>query len=539
MTLNLEGRIDRLNPNGKGKVYNGSTTIDYLGTAYSFHDQTFTITETMIDLSGTKLYDVQGNVAYVQGGLTHRYLKDLGLNATVTSDKILALDVTSEENSSFYGVGIGSVNAAFTGTVANPNMTINAQSAEGTHIYIPLSGGVTTSDKDFVIFLENGKLPASRIVPFNLSGINMTMNLNITRDAIVEIIFDDATGEVLRAIGEGSLQINLSRTGNLTMYGGYEILEGDYLFTNFAVVRKPFELLPGGQINWDGDPYEAQLNVRAKYKGLTAPVYNLIAEYLVGIGDNEVLADARDRTEVDLTMTLTGSLQQPNIDFDISFPNLTGQVKAYADSKVNLLRANQNAMWEQVVGLLITRSFLPPSSGFGAGYLSKGIDNTLSELISTTLSSYLSGLLGDIIPTGQFINSVEFQVDLDIAFTDATSDPLEDANSESYRVSLPIELFNSRLSVNFGGNYVTGSSFGEAGEYFAGDVAIEYDLTPDGRLKFRAYNRANELSFEGRKNKVGVGLAYRQEYDSFREIFSRKRKKKPVPEPPLPQNDGG
>jgi hypothetical protein len=81
--------------------------------------------------------------------------------------------------------------------------------------------------------------------------------------------------------------------------------EGDYLFTNF-LVRKPFELLRGGQIKWEGDPYNAMLNVQAKYKGLTAPVYTLIQEYLPDQqGQGNLIEQARERTDIDLTMTLT------------------------------------------------------------------------------------------------------------------------------------------------------------------------------------------------------------------------------------------
>ncbi len=537
LALNLNGKINQLRANGKGKIYNGSTTINYLGTAYSFHDQSFTISETLIDLSGVKLYDVQGNVAYVQGGVTHRYFKNLGLKATIESEKIIGLDVTSEENSSFYGFGIGKVFARFSGTLANLSMYIELKTAKGTRMAIPLSGGSTATEKDFVVFLENGKLPASRTVAFNLGGIDLTMNLDITRDADIEIIFDDNTGEVLRARGEGALQIAMSRTGNLSMYGNYRISEGDYLFTNFRIVRKPFDLLPGGEIQWAGDPYDATLNVQALYKGLTAPVYNLIQEYVVGVdNENSVLQSARERTEVDLTMTLTGSLQHPNISFDIEFPNLTGEVKGYVDSKINALKANQNAMLEQVVGLLLTRSFLPSSSGLGGtGVLTGGIDNTLSELLSASLSSYLSALLGDIIPQGKVLSGVDFQVGFDLALTQGSPTAFDD-NTTNYGFKLPLEFFNDRLSLTVGGSYVTGATFGQNGKYFAGDVTFEYDLTPDGQLKIRAYNRNSE-SFEGHKNKVGLGLAYRKEYDRARDIFTNRKRKKSLK--PVEELEGG
>ncbi len=357
------------------------------------------------------------------------------------------------------------------------------------------------------------------------------MNMTITEDAEVEIIFDENTGEVLRGTGTGDLQLSMTRAGNLTMYGNYLITEGYYLFTNFKIIRKQFELLPGGEIHWDGDPYDAQINVKANYKGLKASIKPLIEEYIV---NNPSLANqANEKTDVDLTMTLTGSLLHPNITFDINFPSLTGEIKGYADSKIRALKANESAMSEQVVLLLVTRSFLPTTSGVvNSNTLSKGIDNTLSELISTTLSSYLGGLLSNLIPQGQFLSGIDFEVSADLPITSSTptveNGQLKDPNASEYRANLPLEFFNDRLSVNVGGNYVTGSTY-YANSQFGGDVTFEWRITPDGRLKIRAYNR-NDVTVEGHKNKIGVGLAYRREYDSFSEIFKKKKKKQAVPE---------
>ncbi|HJW29649.1 MAG TPA: translocation/assembly module TamB domain-containing protein, partial [Saprospiraceae bacterium] len=239
MNLNLTGKVNKLNPNGQGVVYNGSTIIDYLGASYSFHNQAFKITENMIDLTGAKLYDVQGNVATIQGGLTHRYLRNLGLNATITSEKIIGLDVTSEENNVFYGTGIGKVFARFSGTVSNPVMNIDATTAPGTHIYIPLTGAASRNEHDFAVFLQNGLLPADKPTQIKFGGISLNMTLTITEDAILEIIFDENTGEVLRGRGNGDIQMVMSRTGNFQMFGNFTISKGDYLFTNFRVVRKP------------------------------------------------------------------------------------------------------------------------------------------------------------------------------------------------------------------------------------------------------------------------------------------------------------
>jgi hypothetical protein len=403
--------------------------------------------------------------------------------------------------------------------------------AKGTHIFIPLDAGATNADQDFAIFLENGMLPVTPLTQIDIGGIDLKMNMTITDDAIVELIFDDNTGEVLRGTGTGNIDISMDRLGNLSMYGDYVISSGDYLFTNF-IVRKPFLLNNGGVIQWNGDPYDANLNVQAKYKDLTASVYPLIQEYVseLGEGQSDVYNESKERTRIDLLMTLTGSLLQPDISFDIEFPDLSGELKGYVNTKVNILKANENAMLQQVVGLLLTRSFLPDITGSGStSLITQGINNTFSELISSTLSGYLGSLLGDLIPTGEVLSGISLEMNLGLPITqggagDVSTNPLDDPTATIVEVDLPLEFFNDRLEVRIGGDYVTGATTVSQTEYLAGDVAFSYKITPDGRLKIRAYNQ-NAPTIEGRRNKTGVGLTYRREYDTFHEFLGRKKKK--------------
>src|SRR5690606_31928796 len=143
------------------------------------------------------------------------------------------------------------VNARFTGSLANVNMQIQVTTGKGTHIYIPLSGAAEQSDKDFVVFLENGRMPVTSTTQIDLQGINLELNMTITEDATVEIIFDETTNEIMRGTGRGNLQLSMTRTGQFSMYGNYVISEGDYLFTNFSIVRKPFVIKEGSTIHWD------------------------------------------------------------------------------------------------------------------------------------------------------------------------------------------------------------------------------------------------------------------------------------------------
>ena len=106
---------------------------------------------------------------------------------------------------------------------------------------------------------------------------------------------------------------------------------------------------------------------------------------------------ARPRTDVDLKLFIQGTLYKPSVTFDIEFPELQGEMRALAESKMRVLRENEADMNEQVAGLIMFGSFLPSSSlgnqvGSAVGIAQTGY-NTLSEMISNQLSHFLSCLL--------------------------------------------------------------------------------------------------------------------------------------------------
>ncbi len=524
------GYINKSTLNGSGRVFDGQTTVNYLGTTYYFNDQPFSVNDRMIDLTGAILTDEAGNEAVVTGGITHSHIKDLGLDAVISSPRFIGLNTTAQDNPVYYGHAIGRMFVTFSGRLNSPTISLDGETADGTYLAIPIDYETQAAELDFVQFTDFQRdtiLPV-RNREINIRGLNFNMNITVTEGAIVEIIFDEQSGEILRGQGTGDIQFSLSRNGEMDMTGVYEILQGNYLFTNF-IVRKPFIIQQGGTIRWDGDPFAAQINVQAEYERLRASTAILIEEYLLNASPT-ARSDASVRTDVDLNLILTGLLTQPNIDFEIEFPILTGEVKGYVDSKMRILRSDQNAMLEQVMGLLLTKSFLPSNTIVSsAGQVAtSGIFNTVSELISAQLSSYLSGFLSEAIEDVGFISSIDFDIGFEFnplgQNPGYTLDPNEILSESGNEVDIRLtnRLFNDRITLDLGGNYTTSSPLLEGGTYFAGDYALEYQLTQDRRLKIRFYHR-NDVTIEGRKNKLGLGLSWRREFDSFSELFDSKK----------------
>jgi len=343
------------------------------------------------------------------------------------------------------------------------------------------------------------------------------MESDITDDAEVFIIFDERAGDKIRGRGEGSINLEVDRDGTIEMFGDYIIDEGEYLFTLLNVINKPFNVKRGGTINWTGDPFNADIELEATYPGRTA-LSTLLIEYLDNSNpDLENLA--RKSTKVDLIMYLTGKLLKPDIDFDINFPNVDNELRNFVESKLNSMRSNQNELNRQVFGLMVVGSFLP-----GDQYALNGGEigfNTLSEMLSSQLSIYLTELLSEVFTDVGFISGIDFDINYS-RYTSETTDGNEPGlrTGSELEVRLSNTLFNERLSVNVGGNVDWGTSTIQGpsqGAFLAGDLVLEYVLTRDKRFKVRFYQRTDQ-TFVGRRNKTGLGFSYRREFDSFKDF---------------------
>jgi len=109
------------------------------------------------------------------------------------------------------------------------------------------------------------------------------------------------------------------------------------------------------------------------------------------------------------------------------------------------------------------------------------------------------------------------------------------------QLALTKRFFNNRLSINVGGNLDFGDRYTDQSGTVKnnkttnvnGDFQVEYALTKSGNFRAKAFNRGDYDNFNQRnRNKTGLGLSFRQDFDNFKDLFKRKNpKKKPESEP--------
>ena len=524
LNVAASGPLDDLKILGNGTLDGGGTKITYLGTEYEFDNQAVQISESYIDFTGVELTDTKGNIATVQGGLIHDFLTDFRLDVKMVSDNFIALETNAEINPLYYGHGEGPMEVTFGGGFDFADIRVKATTGPFTKMTFPIQISQTGTEESFVKFSNSAAsvFETNFTEDFQLTGLDFEMDLDITEDAEVELIFDDSVGDKLKGTGRGTAQVFIKRTGEFDVFGDYQIEQGEYLFTAYGFVAKPFEIERGGIITWTGDPFDANLDIRAKYQNLRAPLNVFLDEFLVGRA--ELQQQARNSTDIELMLLLGGTLYNPDVNFDINIPEVTGELKSYADSKMRTLRETENGINNQVVGLLFFRNFLPynnPLANISGSDLSATAVNTVSEFFATQLSLLVTEIIEQRLTDDSFIQGI----DVDIGFSQNT-DFLSSTGYQQQTGLVPdvVDLNvrnrfkNDNFVLNLGGNYVRESALGQA-NYFLTDVVLEWFITDDRRLKFNIYNRGDFDEVAGaRRWKTGFGFRYRTEFGTFSEF---------------------
>jgi hypothetical protein len=156
--------------------------------------------------------------------------------------------------------------------------------------------------------------------------------------------------------------------------------------------------------------------------------------------------------------------------------------------------------------------------------VSEGAKSTITEFLSTQISSIFSRLLGN------FVNGI----DVSLQYKNYNnSDNATTLNGNDVAFAVRKGFLNNKLSLNVGGNLDIGQRNTQRVNNFNSDFTLEYQLTNDGRLRLKAYNRAtlgtqlaDQSLQSGNFNSTGAGISYREEFDNFADLAEQWRIRK-------------
>jgi len=485
---------------GKGNLQKASFTIDYLNTRYTVSDD-FELTKDQIRFDNMTLYDSKGNTAVLNGTIYHNFLDDFVLDIHLLPKNILVLNTQEWQNNLFYGTAYASGKVDITGTFDLINMKIVLESNKGTSINLPLSTPEEVGQSGFITFIKHDTIKTNPIkVNNDLLGMNIDLELAITNDAEIRLIFDSKIGDVINGIGNGDLRITVSNDGTFNLFGNYIIDKGSYYFTMQNLFGKYFQLIKGGSVKWIGDPYQGIVDMQARYTR-NAGLYDLL---------QDTSAQYKRKVPVEVSLLLKNQLLNPDISFKINVPdvdaNTANLIQRYLNSEEEI---NKQAMSLIVFNKFATPSLLEGSSTFSN---SANVGASLSEFVTQQLSNWASQ-----------INS---NFNVDFSYT-----PGDVVTNEQYDIAVSTKLLDDRVkltgTVGYGNNNNSSSSSSNNTTNVVGDFLVEVDVSKDGRFKVRAFNKSNNNSLINSSISPytqGVGWFYRKEFDKFSDLFKAKPK---------------
>ena len=494
--LKMTGTFKRPMFNGTVDLNKTSVLINYLQTHYSFTTQA-KINNNDILIDRLTLTDVNNNEAVLNGMITHKFFHDFRFDVIMHANKFQVLKTTAKDNSLYYGIANGTGYARFYGPLTNMNMDISMSPERGTVVNIPLNSSGDISRSDYIKFIDRSKdttATAHTGKQVDLSGVRLDMNLDMSQNALINIIFDEKIGDVISGSGTGSLKLDINTAGNFNMYGTYTIEKGDYLFTLQNLINKRFTIDNGSKITWAGDPYEANVDLSATYIVNTSSLYNLLSD-----------SSYKRRLPVECRLLLTNKLMNPTINYEIKVRGLDPT----AESIVRTILNSEQEISKQMFGLLVFNQFIPQTGPGQVGRLDAGAGAgaSASELLSNQVSNWLGQLSKDI----------------NIGFNYRAKDTY---SSDEVILMLSKSLFNNRLT--FEGNvgyYTAAQSYSNTS--VVGDFNAEYKLKEDGRLRVRGFNRSNAdniISYSQSPYTQGIGVFFRKEANNLWELLGLKKK---------------
>ncbi len=492
--------------------------VDYLNTTYSLADKVrLTPTEFIFDqiqVNDNNSTATRGNQAILDGKITHKNFRDFHLDLTVDADRFTVLNTPYTPEEFFYGSAVATGRVRIHGPDNDVTMDVNVRTERGTRLFIPVTNTAGPSKRDFITFVSPDDTVETISFDYqrreNIRGLQLNVLLEVTPNAEVQIIFDEAVGDIITAKGSGEIELGIDTRGEFSMYGSYRVHEGDYLFTLDNIIDRRFLIREGGRITWDRDPMDANLDLRAYYP-VSARLYDLVSH----LDTSQVYKRSRP---VHCVLRLEGGMMNPEITPHIFVPNADEMTQQLVNTVLYVSpgEPNQQEMNRQFVGLLVLNSFFPPAAatgddmGGGVEYAGMGLASS-TEIISNQLSGWLSQISDD------FNIGVNYR-------------PGDEISSEEVEIALSTQLFDDRMRVNtnvgVGGNTMEQQTAQkqEKATQIVGDVNIEYDLTE--RLRIRAFNRHNDYSYLAERGPYtqGLGFFYRNDFYSIRELFGRKEK---------------
>lgn len=487
----VSGSFNDFNSYGELELNESGLKFPYLNVDYNFKG------DTKIYLKGKRflfenialedaIYNTEGSL---EGEINYDKFNNWNLDLNINSSNLLVLNTMQNEESKYFGTAFMRGTASIKGLTSDLLINVTGTTLPNTKFVLPLSDIKQVENNRFVYFKERKtEENIDEKDTGTVGGITVELNIEITKDALGEVVIDQSSGSSLQGRTDGNLSIEIDKLFNIKMYGDLIVDEGLYNFKYGGFVNKPFVMQKGGTVSWDGDPYEAKLNIEAIHSVKANP--KVLLENLT----------VNRKIDVDLITKVTGELFNSQQEFFITIPNASSTVASELDFKLNI---DENSKMTQFFSLLVTKSFRDENTRSSTSTI---ITNTTSELISNAVT--------------QIFNKDDDKFKIDIGYTSGETVNVGDLEvDDQIDIGVATEindriLINGKLGVPVGAKTQT---------TVVGEVKVEFLMNKDGSLRSSIFNRQNEIQYSEEEEGYtqGLGLSYQINFNNLIQLLQK------------------
>ena len=505
--VRLAGPLSTINLTGQ-LVVNGSAMISPLNCRYTLDNDTVTFVPDEIELKNAVIRDAYGNAGYVNGFIHHKHLTRLSYDLEVAADNLLAYDIRSFGDDTFYGTVFADGTVGIHGRSGYLRMDIDVTPRHGSTFVYNASTNDQISNQEFIKWNDVTSLipnfspslnnSSSSLIPNSSSDMFINFNINCTPEATIRLLMDSRTNDYITMQGNGMLRATYYNKGAFNLFGTYTLAHGTYGITIQNIIKKNFTFREGGTFVFGGNPYDATLNLQAIH------TVNGVSLADLNVGNSFT----NNTIKVNCLMNIGGIARNPQVSFDLDMPTVSSDEKQMIRSVLN----SEDELNQQVVYLLGIGRFYPTGTNNSASREQSETSLAMQSLLSGTISSQISSVLNTVIKNDNW----NFGANI------STGD--EGWNNAEYEGTVNGRLLNNRLLIN--GQFGYRDNVNTANTNFIGDFDIRYLLMPNGNLALKVYNQTNDRYFtKSSLNTQGVGIIMKKDFRSIIDLFGKKKKK--------------
>ncbi|MFI5131049.1 MAG: translocation/assembly module TamB domain-containing protein [Chitinophagales bacterium] len=528
--ITIKGTTEEMKIDGPLNFDKTSFAISALGSQFRMDGQKVTVTRNGFHFDNFVIRDTANNELILNGLIQTPNFTNYFFDFDLTTTNFQILNSTKKDNKIYYGkLFITSrlhIDGSETRPIVDGNITVN----EGTNLFvaIPQREPGVVEREGIVEFVdmdapENDSLfhAYDSLNVSGITGMDITTNIEIRKEAIFNIVLDEANGDFLNLQGEALLSTGIDPSGKITLIGTYEIDKGAYEIT-FNFLHRRFDIQKGSKIVWLNEPTKATMDVKATYIANTAPID--LVESRIAASSQAIRNTYMQKLPFEVQLFLTGELLQPKIRFDIVLPTdknygVSNDIITQVESRLEQLRQETGEVDKQVFSLLLLNRFVgenpleSSSPMFNAGSYAR---QSVSKLLTSQLNKLAAGLIDGVDLTFDVVSTDDY----------TTGDR---RNRTDLNIGISKRVLSDRLTIAVGSNYELEGpkNSNQKPSNIIGNLSLNYAISRDGRYALRFYRKnAYEGIVDGYIVESGLSFIISVDYNRFTELIRRKKKQR-------------